>query len=793
MDNNWGAFKIIPREGRKPEKLPMDVASGGFPVAAQECFKYSLEQAKAAMNGGSVELGYIPKPGSAYVGLDFDECRDDQSIEGWADHIIGKYTGPRAVTPSGSGLRILQRRVEGDDQHNSGEANNVGFFANGGRGFTVPLEALGEGIYRDEDMVQRLLARKGIIGPSQPPVDAAETARKWEGHWLRQLSGKEQEQVVRGMLEALPRKFVVEYDDWLVISMALHDLEQRTLVPPDWWAVETLWDAWCQTADDRFSVNRPRYDREKNLTKWNGFTPGNTTIFTLIHHARESGFDIKPWMQKADQRQQEQRRVDSAILAERAANAGLLVIEPVEPVEPTDTIDLTRPPGLLGRIVDYGEAVAHRETRFFGLSGGLVAVAALTAHRWVVQSPNGMKTPLGLHVLCAAGTGTGKEGALDRVRDASAASEKATYSVAAGGSPASEAGLHSMLVRNQRQVLLIDEFGRYMTAQEGGSHEYKIITLMMMLHTSSMGSLPARNYSDSRNDKPAIHKPFLCGLYATTPEVLLKSFTSSTISDGFLGRMLMLTLPDRPPLRMDRGDVDLGAIKTELDADMRSLANWTREGGKGLEGLKQDAAIDFHSISLTPEADGYLWKRVRFAFDERAGETGATAGLWARAYEMVLRIAGIVAVGAAEDLSQISIDIEIARYAAALVEYSILSNARDVEAHTADGEFEALQKGLMRSVEKFADANGEALVTAVVKNVKGRSRPMALVKQELDAMCDGDLGLGVLQYVTELVDGKTVRVQPARVKKAGTGRRGAEQPIVEQGALTAYRPSKELK
>ena len=293
MDNNWGLFKIIRREGKKPAKEPMDVATGSHPVAANAYFKYSLEEAKAKLNGGSILIGYRPDPTSMYIGLDLDHALDEDGYKlPWAAEIIGDYAGPVGVTPSGMGLRILQPRAEGDDQQNSGEANDVGFFANGARGFTVPLDALGEGIYRDDALVKRLLARKGMAKPvahSKGP----------DRHWIEDLPDDEQRDMVKEMLLHIPKEMVKEYHAWCDISMALHWLSQRVR-----WDVEGVWDEWSQNLSGNAfldAMTRSNYDEDKNKYLWNQFNGGGgISIGTLLHHAKANGFEPKSWQKMAN-------------------------------------------------------------------------------------------------------------------------------------------------------------------------------------------------------------------------------------------------------------------------------------------------------------------------------------------------------------------------------------------------------------------------------------------------------------------------------------------------------------
>ena len=74
---------------------------------------------------------------------DLDNCVTKGAvIDPWAQEIINLDNTYAEISTSGTGVRILMAREAGDDAHSSGEANGVGFFANGGRGAVLTFNAL---------------------------------------------------------------------------------------------------------------------------------------------------------------------------------------------------------------------------------------------------------------------------------------------------------------------------------------------------------------------------------------------------------------------------------------------------------------------------------------------------------------------------------------------------------------------------------------------------------------------------------------------------------------------------
>lgn len=282
-DNNWGIFRIVPAEnGGKPRKLPMDLATGRYPVSKDEAFVHSLDTAKNYLNGGSTILGYLPRPGSAYIGGDLDECLDGDEIETWADEILDGY--PDAVTPSGHGLRIMMPRADGDHLHNSAERNGVGIFADGSKAFTVPADLLPllASLKRQQEVIDRLINRMGSNGPETAEGGAGDAPA-----WFRDLTPDEQLACAEEALRALPDGWKGSddtYHDWLHIGMGLyHTIGEAAF--PLWAEHSTRW---------------ANHDPSEDLyTKWRTFgrtaSAKRRTVGSLFSQASKHGWKDTVW------------------------------------------------------------------------------------------------------------------------------------------------------------------------------------------------------------------------------------------------------------------------------------------------------------------------------------------------------------------------------------------------------------------------------------------------------------------------------------------------------------------
>lgn len=294
-DAFWGLFQIVPdTDGGKPQKKPRDLLTGQWPISPFKAFVHPLD---AVRPQPGAMLGYHPDPESRYVGIDLDDCFEGDFFTDWASEVLGDYAGPMAETPSGNGIRIMMPRGPGDRWLGRvDERNGVGFFAVAGRAFTVPQSLAGGlgDLVRDDALVERVVALRDAGRAEE--VMLAEAARqeamaafgsKWQGHWLAGLTPEDQQAAVEAMLQAvLPMRD--EYHSWWLISAALNSFEAHAAG----WSVYAAWARWS-AGGEGFN------DRENEYLWQHMRSGGGVSIFTLLHHARAAGFDIRPWHRKS--------------------------------------------------------------------------------------------------------------------------------------------------------------------------------------------------------------------------------------------------------------------------------------------------------------------------------------------------------------------------------------------------------------------------------------------------------------------------------------------------------------
>lgn len=364
-DRNW----LIHRD-----KVPIDPRTRRK-CGANDAALMTLDEAIEALgrirkaNGGQLKghgIGYLPRKGSALVGLDFDNVLDAQGqlVAGHPATPLIEQFGDRVyleVSPSGCGLRGLALREDADTAFGMKETKGVGHFANGKRYFTItgrPWTGGGRGAddlptatkaTALKDAARKQLAgpsggqrggeskpsatagapagatdlkdavRKQLAGPgggqrggqSRPSATASGAPAAGTLEALAQRDPKAAENALRELLDALPPGTGDEYEDWLKVSMGLHDFWLKA-GEPDW--IPKVWDEW--------SGNHAGYDAGGNRVTWGSLREKNkgegVTIATVIGMANDTAAGGKGWRMDAAQQFPELTEEEAAPIARQA-------------------------------------------------------------------------------------------------------------------------------------------------------------------------------------------------------------------------------------------------------------------------------------------------------------------------------------------------------------------------------------------------------------------------------------------------------------------------------------------
>ena len=469
--------------------------------------------------------------------------------------------------------------------------------------------------------------------PSKPPPPAV---RPWSESLAFPPSTTETDHAVAEAalrhLEPEGRRF------WIRIGMAIADK-----FPGD--AGFALWEEWSRRGST-YEKNRPGEMR----AQWRSFKArdGGVTFATLVHEARERGFDPKGFLagRLATDRHPEITLDTTALLSQQAARklkalrAGRPTAARAEQALPEPLV--SNVPGLVGDIARWIGASTFRHQPHFALAAALGFVGVLKGHR--VRTASGERTN---HMCLALGkSGSGKSEAGNKINQLVAAADLNRLAM---GVPASDSGLRAGLSsRGGRAFIFWDEMGlalEKMLNKNSPGYYRAVKDLLVEVYTGADGVLRKKEVVSKENQAnyQDIDQPCL-GFYGTAqPDIFYAALSGASAADGFFPRLLVFDTPNHYPRARE---VDHAAPPQALvDAcwDIESRWPTNAEAGRGnLDKLKIAPRV----VPWSPAA-----KRLLDAVGadvqrklERSADS-VTSGVWARTMSHVSKIALTVASG----------------------------------------------------------------------------------------------------------------------------------------------------
>lgn len=514
-------------------------------------------------------------------------------------------------------------------------------------------------------------------------------------------------QDIEGMLAHIDPD--VTYDTWIRVGMAIHHATGGT--------GQALWDRW--------SARGEKYDARRMDTHWHSFgrSSNPVTLGTLVHHAEEGAWKAP---------------VEFGASAEETPEAPAAGL----PFSVAG-VDLTCPPGYVGKVADWIEAQSRRPRRRLAVAGALTAIGNISGLRYT-DDLDGVTA--NLFTFCVAGSRTGKEAIQQAVAEIHRA---AGCAAATHGAIKSEQEIVKNLTRHQAAFYVVDEIGIFLqkvkNAQQRGGAIYLdgVIGMLMSAYSKADGfmlltgdmreevgthlvrelsgikrrieesaggstiGLEARERDLERalaSLDNGLERPFLSLVGFTTPVTFDSLVDYASATNGFIGRSL---------------------IFQERDTAPRTKENFKRRPmpPSMMATLSQIYAAGEYDITLASGAMGgrveYYGERIRIPTDQKAAEmlgaalewfedeaiahktrTGLEA-LYLGAYEIVSKVSLILAIPEGRR------NVEHVRWAFALVRQDIESKARLVTAN--DREKDAPKTALMARLAGLIEGDGETI------------------------------------------------------------------------------------
>jgi len=501
------------------------------------------------------------------------------------------------------------------------------------------------------------------------------------------------------------------YDTWIRVGMAIHHATGGT--------GQALWDKW--------SAKGEKYDARKMDTHWHSFgrSANPVTLGTLIHHAEEGGWKVPVEFGGSE--------IETA--PPEASPGGL----------PFDIagVDLTCPPGYVGRVADWIEAQSRRPRRSLAVAGALTAIGNIAGLRYTDDLDG---VTCNLFSFCVAGSRTGKEAIQQAVAEIHRA---AGCGAATHGAIKSEQEIVKNLTRHQAAFYVIDEIGIFLAkirnAQQRGGAVYLdgVIGMLMSAYSKADGFMlltgdmkeevrthllrelasVKRRIEESDGSSNTIglearasdleralgsldnglERPLLSLIGFTTPVTFDDLVDYQSATNGFIGRSLIFQERDTAP----RSKAQFRKQRMALDM-ATTLARIYNAGeydtqGAGALGARVEYYGDRTRVPTDDRAAEMLGLALDWFEDEAIAHKTRTGleALYLGAYEIVSKVSLILAVPEGRRTA------EHVRWAFALVRQDIDSKARLVTAN--DRAKDAPKTALMARIAGLIEGDGETL------------------------------------------------------------------------------------
>lgn len=511
---------------------------------------------------------------------------------------------------------------------------------------------------------------------------------------------------LRDMLSCVPNDSGTDYEQWIRVGMGLHQTTGGSAEGLE------MWGEWSASNADG------KHDPRKMDQKWHSFgkSADPVTFGTLAHYAELGGW-VAPVTFTSDVH----------IDAPRSTSEGIDI----------SGVDLLRPPGLTGRVVEWLNARARYSRETLAVGVALAAVSAAGGMRY--EDPLDGITP-NMFLFGVSGSGTGKEGMLKAYQELMRA---AGLSSAVHGGIKSEQEIYRNLTRHQAALYAIDELGEVLSkmqnARAKGTTAYLegVIGTLMSLYSKAdsfalvTGDLKEeirkqiqgeyasvqKRVDDTAEPKDAdllrlesltrqmdmidqgIERPFLAVFGLTTPERFDALMDFDMATSGMLGRTLIFRERDDNPVSRPRDKIKRGPVPDDIVASLQQLY----APGYSDVPHRVERIGDVVSIPTRPDAEVMLGEvdKIFWQMAEDCKESNGLTAIVRRGYEQTAKISIVLAMPSGLRTP------EHVRYAFALAHQDIQGKLRLATANSATDKADALVSMILALVtEEHGETQG---------------------------------------------------------------------------------------
>lgn len=586
---NWILWRNI--DGRK---VPFQTT--GQPAKSNDPNTWTThEAAEAAMNTLYAGLGYVFGAGEGVFGIDLDGCLVDGELQSWAEPILAEFPTYAEISPSGTGIKLfgLGTIPGGDGRQKKLDLPLVG-------GKQPAVEVYGQGRYFT---VTGNVWTAGELTDCQTALDAL-YARLWPTPTAKPLPPREHTSVADRAAAYLAKVPPA------ISGSGGHNQTFR--------AACVLVLGFGLTPDDAYPL----------LAEWNIGCQPQWTEKELRHKLTDAHAKNEPRGWLLDGRGYEGPDVSLRQLLASLENGEDFSLQPrkAEPTFPVECID--EMPYYMRMAYDWILATAIKPQPELTLAACLAMFGAIFGRK--VRDDYNTRT--NVMTLGLAPSGAGKEHPRQAVK--LILYEAGLDLVNGPERVGSHAGIVSSVVQHPVRLFQLDEVGRLlhtMRDPRGAPHLYNIGTVLMQLYSSSGTRWTGDAYADINKVK-RIDQPHVCIFGTGVPEGFYSGLTSENLSDGFLGRFVVLESRNYGTLQKPA----MLSIPGELVGHIKA---WQVVEGGNLNSEHPTPAL----INKTREADARHEKYAQEVFGKHAHDTEETASIWSRAPEKAAKLALIFA------------------------------------------------------------------------------------------------------------------------------------------------------
>jgi Bifunctional DNA primase/polymerase, N-terminal len=349
---------------------------------------------------------------------------------------------------------------------------------------------------------------------------------------------------------------------------------------------------------------------------------------------------------------------------------------------------LCYPPGAVGEFARWITACSRFPSPHLSLAASLALTAGLIGRRY--KGPTGLRS--NIYIVGLAESGFGKDitiRATGALADSTRAGEKVSQALFID-EIRSLPGLAGKLRKSPSAVAVVDEFGKFLSLHTGrnvAAHREEITTALMQLTGAPQGFWGGQE--KAAGNIPRIIQPCLSLHGISTPATFWAALSSGNISEGLLGRLVLIDAGNAAPVKVRRPASTIDIVPEELSDKVNALlgGGYGKYGGGPLYALNASSETRPHPIMTADWAPG-----VDDIFEDFDDQMRGLRNKMAADYRPILnrvgenaaRLALIVAVGC--DPQAPVITKEIQEWANTVAKASFDTMIRGADDNIADNE-----------------------------------------------------------------------------------------------------------